>query len=87
LIEIYTDGAYNPVLGQGGWGTVVVEGRQKQVFSGTAKGTTSNRMEITAALEGILQTPQGEEVVVYTDSQYVWLKVGRDAPTVTSGSS
>jgi len=72
LIEIYTDGAYNPVLGQGGWGTVVVEGRQKQVFSGTAKGTTSNRMEITAALEGILQTPQGEEVVVYTDSQYLF---------------
>jgi len=62
LIEIYTDGAYNPVLGQGGWGTVVVEGRQKQVFSGTAKGTTSNRMEITAALEGILQTPQGEDL-------------------------
>jgi cyclic pyranopterin phosphate synthase len=72
LIEIYTDGAYNPVLGQGGWGAVVVEGGQKRVFSGAAKRTTSNRMEITAALEGILQTPQGEEVVVYTDSQYLF---------------
>ena len=69
MIEIYTDGAYNPVLGQGGWGAVVIEGKQKQAYSGTAKGTTSNRMEINAALEGILRTPQGAEVVVYTDSQ------------------
>ncbi len=72
MIEIYTDGAYNPVLGQGGWGAVVIEGGQKQVYSGTAKETTSNRMEITAALEGILHTPQHSQVVVYTDSQYLF---------------
>ena len=72
MIEIYTDGAYNPVLNQGGWGAVVLVDGQKRVFSGTAKKTTNNRMEITAALEGILQTPQGEEVVLYTDSQYLF---------------
>jgi len=72
LIEIYTDGAYNPVLGQGGWGAVIVERGQKRVFSGMVKKTTSNRMEITAALEGILHTPQSAEVVVYTDSQYLF---------------
>jgi len=72
LIEIYTDGAYNPVLEQGGWGAVVVEGGQKRVFSGAVNRTTSNRMEITAALEGILRTPQGSEVVLYTDSQYLF---------------
>jgi len=72
LIEIYTDGAYNPVLGRGGWGAVVVEGGKKQVFSGMVKRTTSNRMEITAALEGISHTPQGAEAVVYTDSQYLF---------------
>ena len=72
MIEIYTDGAYNPVLGQGGWGVVVVEDGQKRVFSGLVKRTTSNRMEITAALEGVLRTPQGSEVVVYTDSQYLF---------------
>jgi cyclic pyranopterin phosphate synthase len=72
LIEIYSDGAYNPVLGQGGWGAVVLEDEQKRVFSGMAKRSTSNRMEITAALEGILRTPQGSEVVVYTDSQYLF---------------
>jgi len=72
VVEIYADGAYNPVLGQGGWGAVVVENAQKRVFSGMVKRTTSNRMEITAALEGVLHTPQGSEVVVYTDSQYLF---------------
>ena len=72
MIEIYTDGAYNPVLGQGGWGAVVVESGQKRVFSGTVKKTTSNRMEITAALEGIRRTPLGSEVAIYTDSQYLF---------------
>jgi len=72
VVKIYTDGAYNPVLGQGGWGAVIVDGGQKRVFSGMAKKTTSNRMEITAALEGVLHTGQGAEVVIYTDSQYVF---------------
>jgi len=72
MIEIYTDGAYNPVLEQGGWGAVVIEEGQKRTFAGVAKETTSNRMEITAALEGILQTPQGSETVVHTDSQYLF---------------
>ena len=72
MVEIYSDGANNPVLGQGGWGAVVVDGNQKRVFSGMVKKTTSNRMEITAALEGILRTPQGSEVAVYTDSQYLF---------------
>jgi cyclic pyranopterin phosphate synthase len=72
MIKIYTDGAYNPVLGQGGWGAVIVDGKQKRVFSGTAKKTTSNRMEITAALEGILKTKPGAEINLYTDSQYLF---------------
>ena len=72
MIEIYTDGAYNPALGQGGWAAVIVENSQKKVFSGSAKKTTSNRMEITAALEGVLRTPRDVELVVYTDSQYVF---------------
>lgn len=72
MIEIYTDGAYNPVSGRGGWAAVEVEEGHKRVFSGTVESTTGNRMEITAALEGILHTPQNSEVVVYTDSQYLF---------------
>ena len=72
MIEIYTDGAYNPGLDQGGWAAIIREDSQKLVFSGSARKTTSNRMEITAALEGILRTPQSAEVVLYTDSQYLF---------------
>lgn len=72
MIEIYADGAYNPLSGQGGWAAVVVENGERRVFSGIAKRTTNNRMEISAAMEGILRTPQGAEVVVYTDSQYLF---------------
>ncbi len=72
MIEIYADGANNPILNQGGWGAVILEDGRKRVFSGMVKKTTSNRMEITAALEGILRTPQGVEMVVYTDSQYLF---------------
>ena len=72
MFEVYTDGAYNPVLDQGGWAAVVVKDGQKRLFSGTVKQTTNNRMEITAALEGIIKTPQGAEVTIYTDSQYLF---------------
>jgi len=72
LFEVYTDGAYNPVLDQGGWAAIVVKDGQKRLFCGTVKQTTNNRMEITAALEGIIKTPQGAEVTIYTDSQYLF---------------
>ena len=72
MFRVYVDGAYNPVLDQGSWGAVVVEDNQKRVSSSVVKKTTGNRMEITAALEGILRTPQGAEVVLYTDSQYLF---------------
>jgi cyclic pyranopterin phosphate synthase len=72
LIKIYTDGAYNPVRRQGGWGVVQVENKKKRIYSGMVKNTTSNRMEITAAIEGIRRTPLSAEVVAITDSQYLF---------------
>ncbi len=72
MVEIYTDGAYEPVHKRGGWAAVVIDNGQKRTFSGIAEITTSNRMEITAALEGVLHTPPGAEVLVHTDSQYVF---------------
>lgn len=72
MLEIYTDGAYNPITRAGGWAAVLVEDSRKQVFSGMATATTNNRMEITAALEGLKQTPVGTETTVYTDSQYLY---------------
>jgi len=72
MIEIYADGAYNAALDTGGWAAVIIEADQRRILSGKVEHTTSNRMEITAALQGISHTPENAEVVVYTDSQYLF---------------
>ena len=72
MIEIYTDGAFNPVTLQGGWAAVIIEDGKKQVFSGTVPHTTNNRMEISAAMEGLKQVPEKAAVTLYTDSQYLF---------------
>ncbi|MBN1367060.1 MAG: cyclic pyranopterin monophosphate synthase MoaC [Dehalococcoidales bacterium] len=72
MIEVYTDGAFNPVTQQGGWAAVILENGQKKVFSGNVPHTTNNRMEITAAMEGLKQLPEKAAVTLYTDSQYLF---------------
>ena len=72
MIELYTDGAYNQVKEQGGWAAVLVENGKKQSHCGSVGHTTSQRMEITAAIEGISHTPKGAELTIYTDSQYLY---------------
>lgn len=72
MIRLYTDGAYNPGRRRGGWAAVVEADGEPENLSGWAENTSSNRMEIAAALEGIMRTPEGAEVTVFTDSQYVF---------------
>jgi cyclic pyranopterin phosphate synthase len=72
MIEVYTDGAYNAVRQQGGWGSVVVVNGVESTFADSVKPATGNRMEITAALEGLLHTPPNSELIIYIDSQYVF---------------
>ncbi|MAG56720.1 MAG: ribonuclease HI [Planctomycetes bacterium] len=80
---IYTDGGCKPNPGPGGWGAVVLRGdRKKKVreLSGREDETTNNRMEITAAVEGLRAMKDGADVLVVTDSQYLrqgvtsWMK-------------
>lgn len=37
MYELYTDGAYNPVSGEGGWAVILLEDGRKQAFSGRVK--------------------------------------------------
>ncbi|WP_339060174.1 ribonuclease H [Tepidibacillus marianensis] len=70
--EVYTDGACsnNQASGMqpGGWGAVFTDGRS---FSGGNKQTTNNRMELTAVVEALRNTPPGSLVTIYSDSAYV----------------
>ncbi len=56
--------------GPGGWAAIVVppDGAPHVELSGGAPHTTNNRMEYTAALEGLRSLPAGSRVCVVTDS-------------------
>ncbi len=70
-VEIYSDGACRGNPGPGGWGAVLrYSGHEKRLL-GAAPDTTNNRMELTAALEGLKALSRPCEVVVWTDSEYV----------------
>lgn len=71
MIEIYTDGACLGNPGPGGWAAVIVNGVDRKEIKGQEKETTSNRMEVMAAIRGLAQTPPGFEVRIESDSQYL----------------
>jgi len=68
---IWTDGACSGNPGPGGWAAIVVgpgEGDRVEL-SGGEPHTTNNRMEYTAALEGLRSLPAGGAVCIVTDSR------------------
>jgi ribonuclease HI len=70
-VEIFTDGACSGNPGPGGWAAIVVPpgGGDPLELSGGEPATTNNRMELTAALEGLRALPAGGLACVVTDSQ------------------
>ena len=79
-VEIATDGACKGNPGPGGWGAVIRSGTSERDLSGGEKRTTNNRMELTAAIEGLNALKRPCHVVLSTDSRYVmdgltkWIK-------------
>lgn len=71
VVEISTDGACLGNPGPGGWGAVLrYQGKEKEL-SGAEPDTTNNRMELTAAIEGLAALTRPSTVILYTDSVYV----------------
>jgi ribonuclease HI len=68
---VFCDGACSGNPGPGGWGAIVIsaDGRLRELGGGDIS-TTNNKMELTAATDGLAAAPPGD-VVVYTDSTYV----------------
>lgn len=58
--------------GPGGWGVVLERAGETEQLSGSTPSTTNNRMEITAAIEGLLLLPAGSAVQVFTTSDYLF---------------
>lgn len=70
-VTIYSDGACHPNPGPGGWAVLLRSGKNEKVLTGAESQTTNNRMELTAALQGLQALKQPCEVDFYTDSQYL----------------
>lgn len=70
-VEVFTDGACSGNPGPGGWGVVLRYGEHEKELSGGEKSTTNNRMELTAAIEGLSALKESCRVLLVTDSKYV----------------
>jgi ribonuclease HI len=68
---VWTDGACRGNPGPGGWAAIVVppDGAATVEISGGEPYTTNNRMEYTAALEGLRSLAPGSSVCIVTDSR------------------
>lgn len=71
LTTVWTDGSCNAkgIHGRGGWAALIEQAGAVRELSGSAHGTTHNRMELTAICEAI-ETLTGR-IDVITDSTYV----------------
>ena len=75
-VAIYTDGACSGngrADASGGWAAVVkLAGANADTrVSGGERGTTNQRMEMRAAIEGLKALPAPAEATVYSDSAYL----------------
>lgn len=80
-VTIYTDGACSGNPGPGGWGAVLIYGDKRKELSGAEPQTTNQRMELTAAIEGLKALKEPCQVRLHSDSAYLinafrqgWLK-------------
>ena len=66
-----TDGACSGNPGPGGWAAILRYHEHKREVFGFAPHTTNNRMELTAAIEGLRALKEPCEVEIVTDSEYL----------------
>lgn len=73
LVQLFTDGACSGNPGPGGWAYILKHpssGKTVEASGGEA-GSTNNRMELQALIEGLQALKRPSEVEVVTDSEYV----------------
>jgi ribonuclease HI len=70
-VIIYSDGACSGNPGPGGWGALLISGKNRKEINGGEAHTTNNRMELMAATQALEALKRSCTVDLHTDSQYV----------------
>lgn len=72
-LSIYTDGACSGNPGPGGWGALLIYGKNEKELCGGEDDTTNNRMEMMAAIKALETVKPGFEgqITLWTDSKYL----------------
>jgi ribonuclease HI len=70
-VRIITDGSCLGNPGRGGWAAILRYGKHKKELYGCSAHTTNNRMELTAAIEGLRALRRRCDVELVTDSEYL----------------
>ena len=70
-VKLITDGACLGNPGPGGWACILRYGDHKRELYGSEPHTTNNRMELTAAIQGLSSLREPCDVEVVTDSEYL----------------
>lgn len=86
VVEIYSDGSGRD-SGPGGYGVILRYGEHEKELSGFEPASTSQRMELIAAIRGLEALNTSKKVHIYSDSQYLvrgmsewlqgWIRAGR----------
>ena len=73
FVRLFTDGACSGNPGPGGWAYILMHPSSGKVVdgSGAEPNTTNNRMELSAAIEGLAALKKPCRVELVTDSTYV----------------
>ena len=69
--RIFTDGSAIGNPGPGGWGVVVIQGKERWEMSGAHPWTTISEMELLAAVQALRSLPGRARIDLYSDSEYL----------------
>lgn len=70
--RLYVRGSCVGNPGPGSWAAVLESDGEWKSRTGSERSTTNNRMEITAAIEGVTLVPPGSRVQIFTTSDYLF---------------
>ena len=69
--RIFTDGSAIGNPGPGGWGFVVIQGKERWEMSGAHRWTTISEMELVAAVQALRSVEGRARIELHSDSEYL----------------